>query len=96
MTLRSGFKYDRTPTVDQFRNTSFADANRYWLTVGATQKLSANASLDLAVAHVLEDGTKVDVNSVLYAGTPLASAVAVHAKVNSHVTTISTALNYRF
>lgn len=96
LTLRTGLKYDRTPTVDEFRNTSFADASRYWLTVGATQKLSANTSVDVAIAHVLEDGTSVDVTRTLYAGTPLASAVNVRAKVNSSVTTVSAALNYRF
>lgn len=96
LTLRTGFKFDRTPTVDQFRNTSFPDSNRYWLTVGATQKLSPATTVDVALQHVLEDGTQVDLTRAVYAGTPLASAVNVRAKVNSTVTTLSAAINYRF
>jgi long-chain fatty acid transport protein len=29
LTLRAGFQFDQTPTVDAFRNTSLPDGNRY-------------------------------------------------------------------
>jgi len=96
LTLRTGFKFDRTPTTDQFRDTSFADANRYWLTAGATYKASEAISIDFAVAHVLEDGTQVNVTRTFFDGTPLASIINVRANVHSSVTTVSAALNYRF
>jgi long-chain fatty acid transport protein len=96
LTLRTGFKFDRTPTVDQFRSTSFADANRYWLAGGATYKLSEAASIDFAFVHVIENGTRVDVTRTSFDGSALASSVNVRANVHSSVTTVSSALNYRF
>jgi long-chain fatty acid transport protein len=96
LTVRGGFKFDRTPTENQFRDTSFADANRYWLTAGASYAISEAFSVDLAVAHVIEDSTQVDVTRTFFDGTPFASAANVRANVNSNVTTVSAALNYRF
>ena len=96
LTVRGGFKYDRTPTVDLFRDTSFADSDRYWFTIGATYHLTPALSFDFAIAQVFESGTQVDVTRTFYDGTALMSAVNVRAKVHSNVTTIASALNYRF
>jgi long-chain fatty acid transport protein len=94
--LRTGFKFDRTPTEDAFRDTSFADANRYWLAAGATYKLSRAASVDFAVVHVLEDATQVNVTRTVFDGSALASSTNVRAHVQSNVTTVSSGFSYRF
>jgi long-chain fatty acid transport protein len=96
LTLRTGARFDRTPTVDQFRNTSFADANRYWLAGGATYKLSEAASIDFAFVHVIENATHVDITRTSFDGSALASSVNIRANVHSSVTTVSGAFNYRF
>ena len=96
LTLRTGFKFDQTPTEDAYRNTSFPDANRYWLTVGASYKISPRFAVDFALAHVFEDAVQVNVTRTYFDNTPLASAVNVRANVQSSVTTVSAAINYRF
>jgi long-chain fatty acid transport protein len=96
LTLRTGFRFDRTPTEDQFRDTAFADANRYWLAGGATYKLSEAISIDFAFTHVIENATQVDVTRTFFDGSALASSVNVRANVHSSVTTVSAAFNYRF
>jgi long-chain fatty acid transport protein len=96
LTLRTGFRFDRTPTEDQFRNTSFADANRYWLAGGATYKMSEAVRIDFAFVHVIENGTHVDVTRTSFDESVLASSVNVRANVHSSVTTVSAAFNYRF
>jgi long-chain fatty acid transport protein len=96
LTLRTGFRFDRTPTEDQFRSTSFADANRYWLAGGATYKLSEAISIDFAFVHVIENATQVDVTRTFFDGSALASSANIRANVHSSVTTVSAAFNYRF
>jgi long-subunit fatty acid transport protein len=88
--------FDRTPTEDQFRATSFADANRYWLAAGASYALSSTTSIDLAIVHVLEDATNVNITRTFFDATPLASAVNIRSAVQSSVTTVAAGLTLRF
>lgn len=96
LTLRAGFRFDRTPTVDRFRDTTFADANRYWAGIGASYDFRTWLSADLALVHVFEDSTEVDVERRFFEGTPLLSTVRVKADVQSSVTTIAFNARMRF
>jgi long-chain fatty acid transport protein len=96
LTLRTGFRYDRTPTVDRSRDTTFADANRYWVTLGASYVVRPWLTADLGVAHVFEDDTTVDVERQFFQGTAAASTVRVKADVQSSVSTIGLNARIRF
>ena len=61
LTLRAGAAYEISPTSSpEKRLTSIPDADRVWLSAGATYKWSAATSFDLAYTHVfVEDETFV-------------------------------------
>lgn len=96
LTLRTGFRYDRTPTVDATRDTTLADSNRYWLALGASYRLTPALTLDMAYSHVFFDGARIDVSRTFFDGTPAASAVDLAADVKSQSDNVSFNLRYRY
>lgn len=58
--IRAGIAYDRTPTRDEFRSTRIPDANRIWLSVGATWNVTEHAALDLSYAHMLAKSAPIN------------------------------------
>lgn len=94
--IRGGMKYDRTPTTDGSRDTTFADDDRFWLGIGATYQPSKAIAIDVAFTHVFVDDTQVVLDRDFFTGSPLASSVAVDANVESTVNTIAIGLRYAF
>ena len=95
-TIRGGLKYDRTPTQDGFRDTTFADDNRFWLGVGGSYRYSDARELDFAFVHVFVDSTQVDVTRTFFNGSPLASSIRTRAAVDSTVNTVAVNFRYNF
>jgi long-chain fatty acid transport protein len=95
-TLRAGVKFDRSPTNDAFRDTTFADDDRLWLAVGATYKISNSLTADFAFTHVFVEETSIDVERTFFAGTPLATTTRVVADVDSFVDTVAVNFRYKF
>jgi hypothetical protein len=63
LTLQTGFRFERTPTVNNSRDTTFADANGYWIGAAASCQIRSWLGVDLGLAYVFEDPTTVDVES---------------------------------
>lgn len=59
VTLRSGFAWDQSPTRDGFRTPRIPDADRYWLSVGATWQATPDLALTAAYTHVFADTARV-------------------------------------
>ena len=59
-TVRSGFQYDETPTVNGFRSTRTPDGDRYWLSAGLSYDVSDNFTVDVAYTHVFIDDADID------------------------------------
>jgi len=95
-TLRTGVKFDRTPTIDQFRDTTFADDNRLWLAVGATYKISDSLTADFAFTHMFVQDTSVDIERSFFDGTPLVTTTRTRADIESFVDTIGLNVRYKF
>jgi len=95
-TLRGGVQYDRTPTVDGFRDTTVPDADRLWLGFGATWRHSNALFVDFAFNHVFFRDTNVDVTRTFFDGAPYATSVRTTGSVESVVNTIAIDLRYRF
>lgn len=51
-TVRGGVAYDQTPTRDSTRDPRIPDADRYWLTLGATYQASRHWSVDGVYQHI--------------------------------------------
>jgi long-chain fatty acid transport protein len=96
LVLRGGIRFDQTPTVDGSRDTIVPDANRFWMGVGATYRLSPRSSIDLAFTHVLFRSADVDVTRGFFEGTEAASTVRVRSEVDTHVNTLAASFNHAF
>lgn len=53
-TLRGGVEFDEAPSVDAFRSTRIPDADRLWLTAGASYRVSEGVSIDFSYAHMFK------------------------------------------
>jgi long-chain fatty acid transport protein len=94
--VRAGFQYDETPSVTGSRDTRVPDGSRYWLSAGASYAVTKNMDVDLSVAHVLFDETRVTLLRKFFGGTVLASAINIDSNVQTTVDYVSVALRYRF
>lgn len=92
-TVRSGFQYDETPTVDGFRSTRTPDGDRYWLSAGLSYDISDNFTVDVAYTHVfIEDAT---INTRQPGAAPGLST-NTRASAESSVDIFAAALRYKF
>lgn len=96
LTLRGGLRYDRTPTVDGYRDTTFPDADRYWLGLGASYRLAKAWTMDVAFNQVWFPNADIDVTRGFFDGSPLASTVRTLGTAELRVNTISVNFSYGF
>ncbi|UEM04674.1 outer membrane protein transport protein [Skermanella rosea] len=92
-TVRGGFQYDETPTVDNFRSTRTPDADRYWLSAGASYALSESFVVDVAYTHIIIDDA--DINTT-QPGAVAALSTNTRAVSEGSVDIIAAALRYKF
>jgi len=83
--LRGGIAYDQSPVSDAYRTARIPDADRTWLTVGATYQLSAKSSMDFGYAHIFV------ANAAINSGTP-----ALVGEYSNSVDILSAQFNHRF
>ncbi len=95
-TLRSGFQYDETPTVDGFRDTGVPDGDRYWVAFGATYKLSDRFEFDLSYAHLFVGDGEIDLTRTFFASTGLDTTVNVKGTSNNSADFIAVQVRMRF
>ena len=96
LTLRGGIRFDRTPTVDGYRDTAFPDGDRLWFGLGASYRISRRSSLDFAFNLVVVRQSNVAVTRTFFDATPLATTVRVNAEVDQYFSTIGISYNYAF
>ena len=89
LTARGGIRFDKTPTVDGFRDTTVPDSDRLWLGLGATYQMSRKSSIDFAFNHVFFRHTDIALTRSFFDGTPLATVVRINGAVKSVVNTVS-------
>jgi long-chain fatty acid transport protein len=93
LTMRGGVRFDQTPTVDGFRDTSAPDSDRLWLGIGATYQKSKSSSLDVAFNQVFFRSARIALTKNFFGGTPLATSVNINGRVRTVVNTLS--IDYR-
>ncbi|MEA3292280.1 MAG: porin [Pseudomonadota bacterium] len=60
-TLRGGLAYDQSPVPDnEHRTPRIPDADRTWLSLGASYQLNAGVSIDVGYAHLFSDDGEVN------------------------------------
>ena len=60
LTLRGGVAYDQSPTSDEFRTARIPDSARFWLSVGATYKMTENMDISFGYSHLFAGTAKID------------------------------------
>lgn len=68
--LRGSFKYEPTPTRNEFRNVNFPDGPKYGINLGARYQVNCKVALDFIYGHVFVP--QIDINDV----NPATNAVA--------------------
>lgn len=83
-TFRTGIGWEKSPITDQTRKVFLPDANRWWLSVGSSHKLSDKMTLDLAYTHIIVDDASIVTSNVLV------------AEAESKVNIVSAAVKYKW
>lgn len=83
--LRGGAAYDQAPVTDSNRTARIPDADRTWLSVGASYQFTATSSIDVGYAHVFV------ANAAINSGTP-----ALVGEYSNSVDILSAQYNHRF
>ncbi len=96
LTLRGGFQFDETPTVDAFRNAGLPDGNRYRIGIGATYHMTDRATLDFAYAHIFFDPGAVDLTHTFFNGSPAQGSVTTDGVANTSLDVVSLGFRYSF
>ncbi|QMW23681.1 OmpP1/FadL family transporter [Sandaracinobacteroides saxicola] len=78
-TLRAGVQRDETPTRDGLRTTRVPDGDRTWLSAGATVEPAPGWRLSASYSHIFVSTEAIDRSEPFFAGTPLATTVAVRS-----------------
>jgi long-chain fatty acid transport protein len=92
-TVRSGFQYDETPTVDGFRSTRTPDGDRYWLSAGLSYDVSDNFTVDVAYTHVFIEDATINTRQP---GAALGLSTNTRASAEGSVDIFAAALRYKF
>ncbi|MDB5864271.1 MAG: rane protein involved in aromatic hydrocarbon degradation [Betaproteobacteria bacterium] len=96
LTTRGGLQFDRTPTVDAFRDTTVPDANRLWLGFGGSYRWSDRTTVDFAFNHVFFRDTNVALTRSFFEGTPLATTTRINGAVTNVVNTVGIDLRFAY
>jgi long-chain fatty acid transport protein len=96
LTLRAGAQYDRTPTDDELRNTSLPDADRLWLGIGATWRLSERLSIDVAGSYAFFRDADIDLERTFFEGTPAEGTVNIAGVAEPNFGTLALDVRWQF
>ena len=88
--LRGGIAHDQSPVSDAYRTARIPDADRTWLTVGATYQLSAKSSMDFGYAHIFVANATINNNN------PSPTPGKLVGSYDNSVDILSAQFNYRF
>ncbi|MBL8659029.1 MAG: outer membrane protein transport protein [Rhodospirillales bacterium] len=99
LSLRAGFRFETTPTSDRYRSAGVPEGNNYSLGLGCSYRPFADvadAVIDLAIFHTRAERADIDISRTFFAGTPAAGRVDIRGQAETHATTLSLGLRYRF
>jgi long-chain fatty acid transport protein len=96
LTVRAGVAYDPTPTPDEGRSARVPDGNRWLFTVGATAHPRPRLELDVALAYVDLQASRVSGDATAFAGTPAVTPISYEAEATGNAFIISMGTKLRF
>ena len=95
-TLRGGARYEQTPTVDAFRNTTGPDSDATIIGLGVSYAMSERLAIDVSYGHTFFQHADINLTRLFFAGTPAAGTVTVKGATNNANDALSVTFRYWF
>jgi long-chain fatty acid transport protein len=95
-TLRSGVRFDETPTRDNFRSSSFPDSNYVVAAIGAGYAWGSRLVLDVGYAHGFFFSDEINLTQTFFEGTPAAATINTRGRTDVQGNSLSLTLRYHF
>jgi long-chain fatty acid transport protein len=96
--FRAGVAWEKSPVTDEHRNVFLPDADRIWLSVGATHQLTDKITIDLGYSHIFAED--VSICREAPTGGPCTDAILgdelLRADSESSVDIVSASLRYKW
>jgi long-chain fatty acid transport protein len=96
LALRAGVGYEISPVTDTVRGPAIPDANRTWLSVGASYKYNAKMSFDFAYSHVFVKTAPINISDPSNPFFAIGGGTTYTGSVDSRIDIISVAMKYRW
>jgi long-chain fatty acid transport protein len=94
LTLRAGLGFEQSPITDRERTPRIPDADRTWVSVGASYQVTPKLSFDLAYTHVFVDDANINISAA--SGNPWFSGATYIGTAESKLDIFSFAVRYRW
>lgn len=91
-TLRAGYQFDETPSIDGFRTTAIPDGDRQWFTAGASYQVDASWRLDIAAAYIDVAAADIALDETFTGG----ASSAVRSGTEGDIGILSLGVTYQF
>ena len=85
-TLRAGFAFEDSPVPDATRGVRIPDANRYWLSIGASHQVNDDLKVSLGYTHIIAENGNVNL--------PAGAVPSIAATFKQHVNIIAVSGTY--
>jgi long-chain fatty acid transport protein len=96
LALRAGVAWEESPITDQTRATRLPDAERMWVSAGATYKCSEQLGLEVAYSHIFIKDAPINLSPGSGNPTFNAGLGTFIGTASSEVDIVSVGLRYRF
>jgi long-chain fatty acid transport protein len=96
VTLRSGWRFDRTPTRDNFRSTSVPDSDYVVAAVGASYAASSRLALEVGYSHEFFFSDEINLTQTFFEGTAAAATINTRGRTDVQGNFLSLNLRYNF
>jgi long-chain fatty acid transport protein len=92
--LRAGVGYETSPITDRERTPRIPDADRTWVSLGATWQMNPRLSVDFAYTHVFVDDAHINITAA--SGNPWFSGVPYVGTAESSLDIFSVGIRYQW
>jgi long-chain fatty acid transport protein len=96
VTLRSGLRFDRTPTRGNFRSTSVPDSDYVVAAIGASYAASSRLALDVGYLHGFFFRDEINLTQTFFEGTAAAATINTRGRTDVQGNFLALTLRYHF
>ncbi|MEO8113014.1 MAG: outer membrane protein transport protein, partial [Phenylobacterium sp.] len=95
-TLSGGVQFDPTPTPDASRSTRVPDGDRWLVGLGASHKMANGGVIEVNADYIAFADSRVHRDDTIFAGTPVATPVALRGDVGGEAFVLGAGMRWAF